>query len=175
LKISALSLEGLFLIETEVFADERGSFSTKYSQKLFEEIGIKNKFVQDNLSVSKPNVLRGLHYQTEPGQSKLVTVLTGTIYDVVVDCRPGSITFGKFETIILEARSPRLLLVPERLAHGYCVIGNEPATVFYKADSEWNQASEHGILWNDPSLNIPWPMKSPVLSLKDRQWPLLKY
>ncbi|NIK69960.1 dTDP-4-dehydrorhamnose 3,5-epimerase [Paenibacillus sp. BK720] len=167
-------LEGLYVVEPEVHGDSRGFFMESYSQAAFAEHGIDIPFVQDNHSLSaQSGVLRGLHYQVNPhAQTKLVRVITGAIYDVAVDIRPNSPTFGQWEGVILSEANKRQLLIPRGFAHGFCTI--VPNTqVLYKVDAFYSPEQDRGILWSDPALGIHWPTANPILSGKDQEHPLL--
>lgn len=174
LKITPLSLEGVLRIEPVVHGDHRGFFMESYNERQFNALGISNKFIQDNHSLSQePGVIRGLHYQLNPkAQSKLVRVLTGAIYDVVLDIRTNSPTFGQWVGIILSEYNKHQLFVPKGFAHGFCTL--VPNTqVLYKVDEYYSPEHDRGVLWNDPTLKITWPVTNPVLSEKDRKHPLL--
>lgn len=169
------SLEGAFLIKPKVFQDERGFFLESYSKKKFREAGIEADFVQDNhsLSVSK-GVLRGLHFQhPQDSQAKLVRVTKGAVYDVIIDLRKDSETFGKWEGFELTSNNFYMLYVPRGFAHGFVTL--EDYTEFqYKCDNFYNPANESGIVWNDPDLKIYWPIENPILSDKDKKLPFFK-
>jgi dTDP-4-dehydrorhamnose 3,5-epimerase len=169
MKVTALEPKGLMLVDLVVHGDARGFFVERYQAARFREFGLPTHFVQDNHSRSAPGVLRGLHYQTRPAQGKLVGVARGRIWDVAVDLRPESATFGKNFGVELSDLAGRLLWIPPGFAHGFCVLGDEPADVLYKVDAPYNPAGEAGIYWNDPELAIPWPLKDPVVSSRD-QW-----
>ena len=160
------TLAGVLVIEPEVFADERGFFMETYHQRRYAEHGLAETFVQDNCSHSSRAVLRGLHYQLEHAQAKLVSVITGRIYDVAVDIRRGSPTFGRWVAEILSQDNHRQLFTPAGFAHGFCVL-SDTADVMYKCTDFYAPGDEYGILWSDPKLNIDWPIKQPVLSAKD--------
>lgn len=164
--VKELSLSGLKLITLKSFKDERGFFSERYRENLFKPLGLVN-FVQENFSRSSPKVLRGLHYQWDQPQGKLVTCLRGEIFDVAVDIRKSSPTFGQHVSVQLSGTNPQWLWVPAGFAHGFCVLGNEDADVMYKVNNYWNGAGESGIVWNDPDLKIKWPISDPLLSPKD--------
>ena len=169
-----LNIPEILLVETNQFSDKRGYFLENYKESVFMLNGVKIKFVQDNFSHSVKNVLRGLHYQKNPKpQAKLVSVLRGEIFDVAVDIRKNSSTFGKWVGEILSEQNHRLLYIPEGFAHGFCVLSQE-ADVFYKVNNEYSTEHEKGIIWNDPSLKITWPIDKPILHEKDHQLPLLK-
>jgi dTDP-4-dehydrorhamnose 3,5-epimerase len=165
---------GLFVFEPNVFEDARGYFFESFNENIFREQGIDCKWVQDNQSSSTYGVVRGLHYQLPPhAQTKLVRVLRGKILDVVVDIRKGSPAYGKYFSKVLSAKNKRQLLVPKGFAHGFSVL-SEKAEVLYKCDNFYNKASEAGIIYNDPELNIDWrvPMDEAVVSEKDLALPL---
>lgn len=170
-------IEGLLVIEPRVFNDDRGYFYESYNAKAFEAAtGFKNTFVQDNQARSSKNVLRGLHYQNAPtAQTKLIRAIEGVIWDVVVDLRKDSATFGQWYGVELSLENKRQLLVPRGFAHGYSVLSDN-AEVFYKCDEFYNKASEGGVLYNDPSLNIDWKidLSQALVSDKDKVQPLLK-
>ncbi|MFD1956283.1 dTDP-4-dehydrorhamnose 3,5-epimerase [Paenibacillus thailandensis] len=162
------------LIEPAVFGDHRGFFMESYNEQSFRANGITHTFVQDNHSFSaEAGVLRGLHYQLNPkAQTKLVRVTAGAIYDVVVDIRKGSPTFGEWQGFILSAANKRQLLVPQGFAHGFCTLVPN-CEVQYKVDALYSPEHDRGIAWNDPALAIDWPTSSPVLSDKDTKHPVL--
>jgi dTDP-4-dehydrorhamnose 3,5-epimerase len=171
-KFTRLQITELICIEPHVFADERGFFMEAYKLTAFSEQGIP-QFVQENYSHSTYGVLRGLHYQKEPAaQGKLVCVIHGEIYDVALDIRVGSPTYGHWSGLILSAENRRMLYLPEGFAHGFCVV-SATAGVVYKATAEYAPACDRGIAWNDPGLNIDWPIKNPILSQKDTCHPTL--
>lgn len=172
------SIEGVCIIEPTVFGDERGYFMETYSIQEFEEIGLHYNFVQDNQSKSRKGVLRGLHFQKENTQAKLVRVVKGEVFDVAVDLRPGSKTYGKWEGVILSEKNKKMFMIPRGFAHGFLVLSEE-AEFTYKCDDIYNHASEGGLAWNDPEVGIEWPlgdMKETDLltSEKDAKWPSLK-
>ncbi len=166
-RFTRLDLDGLVLVELKVNGDERGFFIERFQQARFRAGGITTTFVQDNHSRSGPGVLRGLHYQHSPMQTKLVGVLRGRIWDVAVDIRPHSPTFGKSLTQELSDTNGRLLLIPPGFAHGFCVLGDEPADLLYKVDAPYNPQGEGALLWNDPELAIEWPLVHPTVSTRD--------
>lgn len=175
MNIIPLKLAGVFVIEPQVHRDSRGFFMESYNERKLRELGIHQNFIQDNHSLStEAGVLRGLHYQLNPkAQTKLVRVTAGAIYDVVVDIRRGSPTFGQWIGVILSAHNHRQLLVPKGFAHGFCTL--VPNTeVQYKVDEYYSPECDRGILWNDPELGIDWPVTNPVLSEKDKGHPVLK-
>ena len=174
MKFTSTSISGLYIIEPDVFSDDRGFFLESYNQKTFSDNGIAVTFVQDNHSHSTQNVLRGLHFQRPPfAQDKLIRVTSGEVFDVAVDIRPDSPTYGQFESVILSADNHKMFFIPAGFAHGFCVI-SDSADFLYKCSNFYSKESEGGISWNDPDLKIPWPTPNPVLSAKDQSWPLLK-
>ena len=169
------ALEGVYILEPTVFKDHRGFFMESYNKKDFEEIGLFFDFVQDNHSLSmQASVLRGLHFQLNPkAQTKVVRCLKGAIYDVVVDIRKGSPTFGKWIGVILTEYNKRQIIVPKGFAHG--VLTLVPNTeILYKVDEYYSPEHERAIRWDDPDLKIDWPTKDPILSEKDKNAPFLK-
>ena len=161
----------VLIFEPKVFGEERGFFFESFNQKVFEEaVGRKVEFVQDNHSKSSKGVLRGLHYQLEPyAQGKLVRCAVGEVFDVAVDIRKSSPTFGKWIGVNLSAENKRQLWIPEGFAHGFLVL-SETAEFLYKTTNYYNPQSDRGIIWNDPSLNIKWPLaEKPILSKKDSE------
>ena len=169
-----LAIPDVVLIEPHSFSDDRGFFFESYKESDFLSNGINKKFVQDNFSHSVHGVIRGLHFQKAPkAQAKLVTVLKGKIFDVVVDIRKNSPTYGNWVSEILSEDTHKLLYVPEGFAHGFCVMSEE-ADMLYKVNNEYSQEDERGIVWNDPKLNIQWPVEKPIISNKDNQLPLLE-
>jgi dTDP-4-dehydrorhamnose 3,5-epimerase len=164
-------LSGLKLIELKIYGDDRGFFTERYVAERFVGYGLPECFVQDNHSRSKPGVIRGLHYQTDPAQGKLVGVIRGKIWDVAVDLRKDSPTFGQWEAFELSDENGRLLWIPAGFAHGFCVLGNEDADVMYKVDAAYSPKTEGGILFSDPDLKIEWPVKEPMVSGKDKVLP----
>jgi len=169
-----LEIPEVVLIEPKVFEDERGFFMETYKMPDFVAAGIKANFVQDNHSRSARGILRGLHYQNPPfAQGKLVRAVRGEIFDVAVDIRKGSPTWGKWVGVILSEENKNILYVPEAFAHGFCVL-SEIAEVIYKSTNVYSAEAEAGIIWNDENLNIDWPAKEPILSEKDKKLPPLK-
>jgi dTDP-4-dehydrorhamnose 3,5-epimerase len=169
-----LGIPAVVLIGPKVFEDGRGFFMETYKMPDFVAAGIKGNFVQENHSRSSKGVLRGLHYQNPPfAQGKLVRVVRGEIFDVAVDIRKGSSTWGKWVGVILSEENKNILYVPAGLAHGFCVL-SEIAEVVYKITNVYSAESEAGIIWNDEDLNIDWPVKEPIISEKDEKWPTLK-
>ena len=169
-----LEIPGVFLIGVKHTRDGRGFFAETYKRSIFEDHGIADVFVQDNLSHSVHRVLRGLHYQKEPmAQAKLVMVASGEIFDVAVDIRQGSPTYGCWVGEKLSVSNRRMLYVPVGFAHGFCVLSQE-ADLLYKVTAEYAPDCERGIAWNDPDIGIEWPVQAPKLSKRDAGLPLLK-
>jgi len=173
MRVIPQSIPEVLLIEPRVFRDPRGHFLEIFQARRYPEHGLPVDFVQDNLSYSLRGVLRGLHYQLRFPQGKLIVPLIGEIWDVVVDIRRGSPTFGTWLSMILTADPSRQLYVPPGFAHGFAVLSDE-ASVLYKCTDFYHPEDEYGIIWSDPDLAIPWPAAAPVLSDKDRQYPRLK-
>jgi dTDP-4-dehydrorhamnose 3,5-epimerase len=171
MEIINLSLPGLKLIRLNVFDDNRGFFKECYRRSRYAENGIECEFVQDNLSYSKKDVIRGMHYQSDPGQTKLVSVLKGKIYDVAVDIRPDSPYFGKWEGVYLDADKHEQLFIPIGFAHGFCVMSDEGAHVHYKVSSPYISATEKTFRFDDPQIKIAWPIPSPLVSDRDMNSP----
>ena len=167
LKATPLRLGGLVLLEPRLFGDDRGYFLETYNQRVWSEAGITCEFVQDSQSRSAARTLRGLHYQTEPGQAKLVRVLSGTIFDVAVDIRPDSPTFGQWEGVELAADDHQQLFLPVGFAHGFCVLSDE-ATIAYKLSALYDPNTEAELRWNDPDIGVDWPVPDPLLSPRDQ-------
>ena len=173
-KFKNLDIPEVILVEPQAFPDERGFFMESFKESQFSANGINTKFVQDNYSHSIKGVLRGLHYQKNPkAQAKLVMAVRGEIFDVAVDIRKDSPTYGKWVGETLSDQNHRLLYVPEGFAHGFCVLSNE-ADVLYKVNQEYSTEHDGGILWDDPDVAVKWPVNKPILSKKDLQQPFLK-
>jgi dTDP-4-dehydrorhamnose 3,5-epimerase len=174
-KFTKTSIEGVFIIEPMVFGDDRGYFMETYHAEEFKEAGLDLTFVQDNQSKSKKGVLRGLHFQYTKPQGKLVRVLRGIVFDVAVDLRNNSPTYGKWEGIIISEENKKQFYVPEGFAHGFVVLSYE-AEFTYKCTNFYDSEDEGGILWNDPSIAIDWPIdiNDVILSEKDKKWNTLK-
>jgi dTDP-4-dehydrorhamnose 3,5-epimerase len=174
MKVIETVLPGVLIIEPRLFPDARGYFYETFHADRYKECGIKETFVQDNFSRSKKDVVRGLHYQMEHAQGKLVFVTQGHVLDVIVDIRVGSPAFGKVITVDLSDENYRQVYIPPGLAHGFCVLSDR-ADVLYKCTDFYYPASEFGICWNDPELQIAWPViKEPILSSKDAVYPRLR-
>jgi dTDP-4-dehydrorhamnose 3,5-epimerase len=172
-KVVTTKLPGVLIIEPPLFSDERGYFFEIFNVKRYQEHGIATDFVQDNFSFSRKNVVRGLHYQITHPQGKMVFVVSGRVMDVIVDVRQGSSTFGQSITVELSGDSQRQVYIPPGFAHGFCVLSNE-AHFIYKCTDYYDHAGERGVYWNDPDLQIPWPVQDPILSVKDKASPYLK-
>lgn len=172
MKVTETSLPGVLLIEPKVFEDERGFFLESYQEKHYREAGIPKPFVQDNHSGSVRGTLRGLHYQLVRPQGKLVRVVVGEVFDVAVDIRRGSPSFGRWFGTYLSAANKKQVYIPEGFAHGFCVT-SETAEFLYKCTDVYVPGDQHGIIWNDPQLQIDWPTSEPLLSLKDQALPQL--
>ncbi len=173
-RFTKLKLRGVILIESDLFRDARGSLVEVHNNKVFRKNGINAEFVQDLVAVSKKNVLRGLHYQLKPNaQAKLVSVISGRIFDVCVDMRRSSKTYSKWIGVELSEANRRMLMVPEGFAHGYLAL--EDSRVMYKIAGEYSKPDSRGVAWNDPELGIRWPATGPIIaSDTDRAWPGLK-
>jgi len=168
MKVEPGTIPGLRIIEPAVFGDRRGFFMESDSRDRYTEAGLPHEFVQDNVSVSDQGILRGLHLQHPNDQGKLCFVLEGEVFDVAVDVRLGSPTFGRWEGVTLSSENKRQLYVPPGFAHGFCVI-SERAMFSYKCTDFYSAPNEIGIAWDDPEIGIDWPIQSPQLSAKDRQ------
>jgi dTDP-4-dehydrorhamnose 3,5-epimerase len=167
MEIIDLPLAGAKLIRPRVFRDARGFFFESYSQPRYQAAGIGETWVQDNHSASTKGTLRGLHYQSRPGQAKLVRVTTGRIFDVIVDVRPASPTFGRWHGEEIDAEAHEQLYVPIGFAHGFAVL-SDTAEVQYKVSSPYDGATECAIRWNDPEIGVAWPLDEPILSARDQ-------
>jgi dTDP-4-dehydrorhamnose 3,5-epimerase len=169
LKKIPMSLAGALLLEPRVFGDERGFFLESYNEQTMADVGIRERFVQDNHSCSQRNVLRGLHYQIGKPQGKLVRVAEGEVLDVIVDLRRNSVTFGSWEAVRLSGQNHRMLWIPAGFAHGFCV-KSEKAHVLYKATDFYAPQQERTVAWNDPELKIEWELDGdPIVSAKDQR------
>ncbi|MES2345240.1 MAG: dTDP-4-dehydrorhamnose 3,5-epimerase [Chlamydiota bacterium] len=166
--IIPLSLSGLKLIKPRVYQDSRGFFVESYHSHKYADIGIDVRFEQDNHSYSKKGTIRGMHFQQKPGQAKLVTVCEGEIYDVAVDIRPDSPTFGKWQGIYLNGDTCEQFFIPVGFAHGFCVV-SEKAHVLYKVSSVYDPDEEKGFRFDDPQIAIQWPESDPVVSSRDKE------
>jgi dTDP-4-dehydrorhamnose 3,5-epimerase len=166
MNVVATKLNDVLIIEPAVYEDARGFFMETYHQRRYQQADISTTFVQDNLSRSVRNTLRGLHFQRNRPQAKLVQVLSGEVYDVAVDIRPGSATFGQWVGVELSAENRRQLFVPEGFAHGFCVL-SEWALFAYKCSALYDPDDEGGLLWSDPGIGIDWPVTDPIITEKD--------
>lgn len=173
MQIIETKLPGVLIIEPKVFGDSRGFFLETWQQSRYKEMGISGEFVQDNLSFSTKGVLRGLHYQQPHAQGKLVSVVLGEVFDVAVDIRVGSPTFGQWVGVMLSGDNHRQLWIPAGFAHGFCVT-SETAYFTYKCTDVYTPEAEGGIIWNDPNIGIEWPLIDVSLSDKDKKYPRLK-
>ncbi len=176
IKVTKCDIEGLYIIEPTVFEDERGYFVETYNQRDMEEAGLNMKFVQDNQSMSVKGVLRGLHYQIEHPQGKLVRVIRGEVYDAAVDLRRDSATYGKWFGMVLSAENHKQFYVPEGFAHGFLVLSEE-AEFCYKVTDFYHPGDEGGIAWNDPEIGIEWPIPEDtelIFSERDKHWKTLR-
>ena len=165
-------IEGVLIIEPQVFQDRRGCFMEAYQANRFKAAGLSMDFVQDNLSYSVKGTLRGMHFQVKHPQAKLIQAITGEIFDVAVDIRPGSPTSGRWVGVHLSEQNRRQVLLAPGFAHGFCVL-SESAYVAYKCSQYYIPDDENGILWSDPSIGIDWPVKDPTISDKDSRLPCL--
>ncbi len=173
MQILAGKLEGILILEPKIFEDSRGFFYESYNSKKLSECGIDQNVVQDNHARSVKNTLRGLHYQINPGQDKLVRVSIGEVWDIVVDIRKDSPTFGEWESFLLSAENKKQIFIPKGFAHGFCVL-SDWAEFQYKCSEYWSPDDERAIMWNDPDLKIDWPVSNPILSPKDTKNILFK-
>jgi len=172
-RVLRTELPGVLVVEPQVFGDERGFFMESFNGRRYREAGLPERFVQDNLSLSRRGVLRGLHFQHPRGQGKLVSVLRGEVFDVAVDVRRGSPTFGRWVGLSLSEENRRQLYIPPGFAHGFVVL-SEAALFFYKCTEYYAPECERTVLWSDPEIGIGWPVEEPVLSEKDRKAPALR-
>lgn len=172
LKITKTPLDGVILIEPDVHGDNRGFFKESFQEKRYKDIGIDHSFVQDNISRSKKGVLRGLHFQKNNPQGKLVSCINGSVYDVAVDINVNSRSFGEYFGVLLTSSNHLQLWIPPGYAHGFCVV-SDTADFYYKCTDFYNPDDECGLIWNDPKLNIKWPIDNPSVSKKDQNLPSL--
>ena len=178
LKKTDTKIDGVCIVEPTVFGDNRGYFMETYNKSDFQEIGLDYDFVQDNQSKSKKGVLRGLHFQKENTQAKLVRCIKGEVFDVAVDLRPGSKTYGQWEGVVLSEENKKMFMIPKGFAHGFLVLSDE-AEFTYKCDDVYNHEAEGGLAWDDPQIGIKWPMENLkpedlITSDKDAKWPSLE-
>jgi dTDP-4-dehydrorhamnose 3,5-epimerase len=167
MKVTKSKLQGAMLFEPKIFGDDRGFFMETWNYNRYKEAGLDVKFVQSNLSKSSKGVLRGLHFQEPNPQGKLVQILTGEVFDVAVDIRKGSPTFGQWHAEILTGDNHKQFYIPEGFAHGFCVL-SEMAIFSYMCTNFYDAATENSLLWNDPQIAIDWPIDNPLLSDKDK-------
>lgn len=172
MNIIPTSIEGLVIVEPKIFKDKRGFFMETYNRQKYEAAGIAETFVQDNLSYSLKHTLRGLHFQIRHSQAKLVQAVFGEIFDVAVDLRPESATFGRWSGARLSDKNGRQMYIPRGFAHGFCVL-SEFALFSYKCSDFYMPDDEGGIIWSDRDINIKWPVENPIISEKDVQYPEL--
>lgn len=170
--IRRFEIEGPVLVQLKSFGDERGFFCERFRESLFQEAGLPIRYVQENFSRSQVGILRGLHYQWDQPQGKLVTCMRGCIFDVAVDIRKNSPTRGKHVSVELDGAKPAWFWIPAGFAHGFKVLGQQDADVYYKVDNYWNPKGEAGLRWSDADFGIQWPGESPLLSPKDETAPL---
>lgn len=173
MRVTPTAIPDVLIIEPNVYKDERGFFLETYHEKRYRKMGIDVTFVQDNFAYSKNNVLRGLHYQSPNDQAKLIYVIRGEIFDVAVDVRKDSPTFGKWVGETLSGLNKKQFFLPVGFAHGYCVLSDE-AVLQYKCSRLYTPGNEKGIIWNDKSLQINWPIPHPIISKKDLHLPSFK-
>jgi len=174
MEVRKTELPGVLLIEPHIYRDDRGSFLESWRQERYEGVGLPSTFVQDNAAVSRQGVLRGLHYQHPDPQGKLVMVLYGAVYDVAVDIRRGSPTFGRWMGTELSAENARQLWIPEGFAHGYVVL-SDTAVFAYKCTRPYRPDADRAIRYDDPRIGIEWPISDPIVSSKDANAPLLDH
>jgi dTDP-4-dehydrorhamnose 3,5-epimerase len=173
MKVKPTSLDGVMIVEPDVHEDNRGFFMETFHAKRYREAGVDVAFVQDNLSFSVQGTLRGLHYQYPHAQAKLVQVIKGEIFDVAVDIRRGSPSFGRWTGVYLNDKNKHQLFIPEGFAHGFCVLSDK-ALFMYKCSEYYAPKCEGGVLWSDPELGIDWPLENPLISERDAKFLCLK-
>jgi dTDP-4-dehydrorhamnose 3,5-epimerase len=166
-------IDGLVLVQPKVISDDRGFFFETYRRNEYARLGVDVEFVQDNHSRSVQDTIRALHFQLEPGQAKLIRCARGSVYDVAVDLRKGSPTYGQYEAFVLSDKNAHQVFIPVGFAHGFCVTSDE-ADVTYKVSSYYDGATERGIAWDDPALGVQWPVAEPLVSERDRNNPRLE-
>lgn len=167
MQVTQIHIPGVLLFEPRLHSDHRGAFAELYHEDRYRDAGIRERFVQDNYSRSVRHTLRGIHFQEPKAQGKLVMVLEGAVYDVVVDVRKGSPTFGRWYGIELSGENLRQLYIPPGCAHGFCAT-SDTASFLYKCTAYYSPENDRGILWNDPTVGIDWPINEPILSAKDQ-------
>ena len=168
MEIENLKIQGLKLIQMRIFRDNRGYFVERFNREKFAALGLPVEFAQDNYSLSLPGVLRGVHFQYSPPQGKLISCISGKIFDVAVDLRKNSPTFGQWHGVELSGENGLSFWIPAGFGHGFCVLGNEPAHVTYKVNCPWNAGGEGTLAFDDKSIGIRWPIENPILSDKDK-------
>lgn len=173
MRIHPLEIADVLLIELDCHADERGFFCERFHAEKMADLGLKRQWSQDNHSKSHAKVLRGIHVQNNPSQGKLVGVIRGSIWDVAVDLRPTSSSFGRYVAAELSEDNHRLLFIPEGFGHGFCVVGDAPADVTYKVTGHYNPKGESGVRYDDETLGIAWPITQPIVSARDKNLPNL--
>ena len=173
MRIEQTRLPGVLVIEPQCFRDERGFFLESFQAARYRGNGIAETFVQDNHSRSRQGVLRGLHFRVKRPQAQIVTVMRGRVFDVTVDLRPDSATFGRWQGLELSEDGPRQLYMVPGFAHGFCVL-SDFADLYYKVSQIYDEGDEGGVAWNDPQIGIRWPIENPVMSSRDRSYPLLR-
>jgi len=173
MKVRTTEIPGALIVEPKIHGDQRGFFTESYNQLRYQQAGIEPVFVQDNLSYSQGGVLRGLHFQNPNPQGKLVQVLTGAVFDVVVDIRHGSPAFGRWVGVELSDRNKQQFYIPPGCAHGFCVL-SDAALFAYKCTALYSPEGDGSIAWDDPDIGVKWPVSQPVLSSKDKQAPRLR-
>ena len=167
------TIEGLVLVQPQVISDDRGFFFESYRRTEYAKLGIDVEFVQDNHSRSTRGTIRALHFQLHPGQAKLIRCARGSVYDVAVDLRKGSPTYGQYEAFVLSDKNAHQVFIPVGFAHGFCVTSEE-ADVAYKVSSYYDPQTERGIAWDDPAIGVQWPVDQPLVSERDRGNPRLE-
>jgi dTDP-4-dehydrorhamnose 3,5-epimerase len=172
MQIEKTNIDGVSIIRVDKFPDERGMFMELYSEEKYLAHQLMGKSIQINFSHSEKSVLRGLHYQIEHSQGKILQVVSGTIFDVGLDLRRDSLTFGKYFSIELNSKDSLQVFFPPGIAHGFCVL-SDYADIIYQCDQYYNPSDEYGVLWNDPDLEIDWPINNPIISNKDQQYETL--
>lgn len=175
MRVHELGIDGVLLLELERHADARGFFCERFHEEKVAALGIDRHWVQDNHSFNHANVLRGIHLQQNPAQAKLVGVIRGAIWDVAVDLRPESKSFGHYVAAELSEHNQRMLFIPEGFGHGFCVLHNSPADVLYKVSGRYNAKGEAGVRYDDRALAIAWPIDNPIISERDRNLPGLAH
>lgn len=172
MKVEQLKIPGMVLITLEKHGDERGFFMEVYRRSIFENLGVPFEFVQDSRSLSKKNILRGMHYQIKQPQGHMISVMRGKIFDVGVDLRKNSPTFGQWCGVELSAATPQQLFLPPGVAHGFCTLGEENE-LYYKCTDYYDPHDEGGLSWKDPQINIQWPISNPTTNARDDAFPVL--